>query len=409
MRILMISDFYSPFIGGVEVLVRSVSRELAARGHSVAVATLAGPDALAREHDDGVLVYRIRTTSQRAGRLFTTSTRPWAPPVPDPEAVMGLRSVLQRERPDVVHGHDWLARSYLPLKRRGHCPAFVMSLHYYTLSCPKKSLMYRGSPCSGPALTKCLGCATRHYGVAKGAAVVLGQLACSRSEAAKVDLFLPVSAATADGNGVVEAGLPYEVMPNMLARESDPSSHASLLNQLPREPFLLFVGDIRRDKGVDVLIDAYRALRDRPRLVLIGKVWGDTPDELPDGVELLRDWPNAAVRAAMKRCVALVMPSIWPEPFGIVAAEALAAGRPVVASAIGGIPEIVRDGGEGLLVEPGDAAALTRALARIVHDETLRERLACSARIMADRLMPEALLPRIEAAYGRAISEATWR
>jgi glycosyltransferase involved in cell wall biosynthesis len=409
MRILMISDFYSPFIGGVEVLVRGVSRELTARGHSVAVATLARLGSSAREHDDGVVVYRIRTTSQRVGRLFTTPARPWAPPMPDPEAVLGLRSVLQRVRPDVVHGHDWLARSYLPLKRPRRGPAFVMSLHYYTLSCPKKSLMYRGSPCSGPALAKCLGCATRHYGAAKGTAVVLGQLAWSHSEAAKVDLFLPVTAATAQGNGVVMAGLPYEVMPNMLPREAELGPHASLLDQLPREPFLLFVGDIRRDKGVDVLLDAYRALRDPPPLVLIGKVWGDTPGELPDGASLLRDWPNVAVRAAMRRSLALVMPSIWPEPFGIVAAEALAAGRPVVASAIGGIPEIVRDEGDGLLVAPGDAAALTRALARVVHDKTLRESLARNARVTADRLMPEAVVPRIEAAYRRAIAEAARR
>jgi glycosyltransferase involved in cell wall biosynthesis len=406
MRILMISDFYPPFVGGVEVLVSSVSRELVSRGHEVAVATLAPPGLPARSLDAGVRVHRIRSTTQRAGRLFASAARPWAPPVPDPEAVIGLRSVVAQERPDLVHGHDWLARSYLPLKRRGG-PALVMSLHYFTLSCPKKSLMFDGAPCSGPALAKCLRCAGRHYGHAKGTAVVLGQRAFSRVEAARVDLFLPVSAATAAGNGLARMGLPYLVVPNFVGPAPDLGRHSPLLDQLPAQPFFLFVGDVRRDKGAHVLLDAYGRLREPPPLVLIGEVWADSPRDLPPGVTLLRDWPNPAVRAAMRRCLALAAPSIWPEPFGIVVAEALAAGRPVVASAIGGIPEIVRDRREGLLVPPGDAAALAAALDRAFRDDELRETLAANALRRADEYTPDAVLPRFEAAYARAAGMRT--
>lgn len=401
MRILMVSDFYPPFLGGVEVLVSSLSRELASRGHDVAVATIAAAGASAGRHDDGVRVYPIRTTAQRAAGLFASSARPWAAPAPDPEAVAGLRSIVAEERPDVVHGHDWLARSYLPLTRRRHGPAFVMSLHYFTLTCAKKSLMYDGAPCTGPALLKCIGCARRHYGTAKGTAVALGQFAFSRIEAARVDLFLPVSHATASGNGLPRAGLAHEVVPNFVSREPDATGHARLLEELPAQPFLLFVGDLRRDKGTHTLLAAYRDLDEPPPLVLIGKVWPDTPHELPPGVTLLTEWPNAAVRAAMRRCLALVAPSIWPEPFGIVVAEALAAGRPVVGSAVGAIPELVRDEHEGLLVSPGDVAALTRALDRIWRDRQLRAALAANALRRAGDYTPDAVLPRFEAAYDR--------
>ena len=133
--------------------------------------------------------------------------------------------------------------------------------------------------------------------------------------------------------------------------------------------------------------------------MLIGKVWPDTPRDLLPGVTLLRDWPNGAVREAMRHCLALVTPSVWPEPFGIVVAEALAAGRPVVASAIGGIPEIVRDRREGLLVAPGDIAALACALDAIVDDGTLREALAGNALLRAQIYTPAEILPRFEAAY----------
>lgn len=403
MRILMVSDFYAPFVGGVEMLVGTLSRELVRRGHDVAVATLAAPGLPAAEELDGVRVHRIASTTQRFDRLFASAARPWAPPAPDPGAVTALRRLVARERPQVVHGHDWLARSLLPLKRRGGA-RLVLSLHYFTHSCAKKSLMRDGVPCSGPALAKCLGCAARHYGAAKGAAVVAGQFAGARADARLVDLFLPVSEATAAGNGLRDAGLPYVVVPNVVAPAADPAPHGALLAELPAEPFLLFVGDIRRDKGVDVLLDAYARMARPPRLVLVGKVWPDTPARLPPGVTLLRDWPNAAVREAMRRSLALVAPSRWPEPFGIVVAEALAAGRPVVASRTGGIPEIVRADREGLLVEPADAAALAAALQAIADDRALRERLAASAAERARAYTPEVVVPLFEAAYERVLA-----
>jgi glycosyltransferase involved in cell wall biosynthesis len=398
MRVLMVTDFYPPFVGGVEVLVSTLSRELVRRGHDVAVATLAAPGLASEETDEGVRVYRIPSTSQRAGFLFANETRPWAPPAPDPEATMALRAVARRERPDIVHGHDWLARSYLPLKRRNG-PALVMSLHYFTLSCPKKNLMHDGAPCTGPRLAKCLECAGQHYGRSKGTAVTLAHRAGARAEAALVDRFLPVSAATAAGNGLAEARLPYVVVPNLVADASGAPVADDLMRALPDDPFLLFVGDVRRDKGVDVLLEAYGCLSDPPPLVLIGKVWPDTPQSLPQGVRLLRDWPNAAVRQAMGRALALVAPSVWPEPFGIVVAEAITAGRPVLASAIGGIPEIVRDDREALLVEPGDARALAGALARIADDDALRDRLAANASRRSGAYSAAVVVPQFEAAY----------
>jgi glycosyltransferase involved in cell wall biosynthesis len=234
--------------------------------------------------------------------------------------------------------------------------------------------------------------------------VVLGQAVLSRLEAARVDLFLPVSAATASGNGLARAGLPYEVMPNFVVPAPGPGRHARLLAQLPRQPFLLFVGDVRRNKGSHILLDAYQKLSDPPPLVLIGKVWPDTPREFPPGVKLLRDWPNPAVRAAMRRCLAVVAPSIWPEPCSIVVTETIAAGRPLVGSAIGGIPEVVRDGREGLLVPAADVPALTSALDQVCCDAQLRETLAANALRRSEDYTPDALLPRIEAAYDHVVS-----
>jgi glycosyltransferase involved in cell wall biosynthesis len=101
----------------------------------------------------------------------------------------------------------------------------------------------------------------------------------------------------------------------------------------------------------------------------------------------------------MRSCLALVVPSVWPEPFGIVVLEALAAGRPVVGSSIGGIPEIVRDEREGLLVVPGDVRSLSAALDRLIHDDRLRDGMAAAAGVRAEDFSADAVLPRFEAAY----------
>jgi glycosyltransferase involved in cell wall biosynthesis len=164
----------------------------------------------------------------------------------------------------------------------------------------------------------------------------------------------------------------------------------------------------RGDTGANVLLEAYRSLAPSPTLVVIGKATPEAPASLPQGAVFLRDWPNAAVRAAMRRCLALVVPSVWAEPFGIVAPESLAAGRPVVASGTGGPTEIVRDGREGLLVPPGDAGALASALrAHRRRRRPSRGHGAARAAERAGRFAPEVALPRVEAAYREVLASAS--
>jgi len=407
MRILMVTDFYWPYAGGVEQHVRHLSHALVARGYDVAVATLAGNGTPGTDTDGAVRVYRLRSAAEVLQRLHSHSNRPWAPPLPDPLVLGALRRIVTRERPAVVHGHDWLARSFLPLKRWSGSK-LVASLHYYTLSCAKKSLMYRGVPCSGPGLRKCIGCGSRHYGMLKGTSTVVGNWAFSARERTAVDMFLPVSRATAAGNGLIGHRWPYEVIPNFVP-DADDAWHEAVdgyVAQLPDTDFLLFVGDLRHDKGLDVLLQAYAGLRGAPPLVLIGKVWPETPTTFPSNVIVLRDWPNAAVMAAWRRCLVAIVPSIWPEPFGLVVIEAMASGRPVVASRIGGIPDMIIDEQTGLLVPPGDASALRQALERLLAEPALCARLGVAARKKSAEYRVSAVVPRIERVYQALVSGA---
>ena len=116
MRILMLSQFYPPTIGGEERHVKVLSEALVRRGHDVVVATIRLDDQPEFEVENGVKLYRLCGTLQRSSSLFTEPGRRHAPPFPDPELTWNLDRVMRTERPEIVHAHNWLVRSFLPLR-----------------------------------------------------------------------------------------------------------------------------------------------------------------------------------------------------------------------------------------------------------------------------------------------------
>jgi glycosyltransferase involved in cell wall biosynthesis len=410
-RVLMLAQWYAPIIGGEENHVRALATALAGRGHDVAVATLAHHDRPSMKLDGAVRVHRIRASVQRIGRLFADERRQSAPPFPDPEAVLALREIVRRERPEIVHAHNWLVHSYLPL-HPGSGAGLVLTLHDYSLICAKKNLTFRGRPCLGPALEKCLRCAAAHYGPAKGSVTVAGVRAMGVVERRAVDRFVALSRAVVDGNRLEAPGLPYEVVPNFIPDDYAPArpGDAALFGALPAEPYLLFVGSLTRIKGVDVLLRAYRRLVSPPPLVLIGYRASDRLaarlDDLPPGVTVLTDWPQTAVMEAWRRSLFGIVPSTCGDSFPTVALEAMAAGRALVTSRIGGLVEIVADGTTGVLVEPGDDAQLADAIAALIRDDARRDRMGRAAQDRVRTFRAGAVVPRLEAIYRDVLAAA---
>jgi glycosyltransferase involved in cell wall biosynthesis len=398
-NILTIAQFYPPLIGGEERMAHDLSVGLARRGHRVAVATLWHEGQPAHEVTAGVDVYRIRSSSARLGFLFGEGGRRYAPPAPDPGAVAGIRAVLARERPDVVHGHNWLVHSFLPLKRSSGA-ALLLSVHDSSLACAYKRLLRDGVPCSGPGPAKCIACSTRFYGQIKGPLITSANALMYTFARSLVDLFLPVSEAVAAANRLAEHGCAYQVVPNFLPAAS---CSRGILPPLPPE-FILFVGDVTYDKGVAVLLASHALLSRRLPLVLIGR---NRQPELvaaaANDVHVLGPLPHDLVLEAWRRATVAVVPSIVPEGFPLVALEAMAAGRPVIASRTGGLPEVVVDEETGLLVGPGDVGELQRALERLLADESLRRRLGRAGRERAGLFSAQNILPQVEEAYTDAL------
>ena len=154
---------------------------------------------------------------------------------------------------------------------------------------------------------------------------------------------------------------------------------------IPEEPRVVFVGALERYKNVDGLAEAWRRVvlgRPDARLTIVGRgsrreVIDRLVRELPGHVEHHLELPPPGVARELDHARALVLPS-WPEGLGRVVLEAFARGRTVVATDAGGIPDIVTDRVDGILLPPGDTTALVAGLERILGDFALAERLGAA-------------------------------
>lgn len=166
----------------------------------------------------------------------------------------------------------------------------------------------------------------------------------------------------------------------------------------PRGPVRFgYLGAVAPHKGVDVLLDASRAAGVEPVLM------GPAPDGAPEGARWLGEVDHADVADALAGIDVLVVPSLVPESFSLVAHEAQALGIPVVASRLGALPELVDDGVNGLLVAPGDTGGLARALRRLSSPDEVR-RLQARAHTP---LAPRDHARRLEILYAELMGRAT--
>jgi glycosyltransferase involved in cell wall biosynthesis len=392
LRILQVSDDYAPASGGLERVVAALSQALAAEGHTVEVATLARPGSPARSFELGVTVHRVDGWIRHLPQADPAHR--FHPTTADPALVRRLQEIVDRLRPQVVHAHGWILHSVLRLRLPVGC-RLVTTLHDYSLVCARKTLTPDlDSTCSGPSLRKCVSCASRFYGPVKGTALSLA-LAAETFE--KVDTFLPISRAVADACVADQPASKVRVIPSPVPDDLPVGMRP---DWLPDGDFLLFVGALGPHKGVDVLAEAHRMMRRPVPLVLLGPHRPDTPQllQVPGRPVIVRSGvAHPQIMAAYAAAAAVVVPSRWAEPQGLVAVEALAAGAPVVASRVGGLAEIVEPA--GLLVPPGDASSLAMTLDALLDDPPLRRRMALAGPVRARRYTMSAVLPHVMAAY----------
>lgn len=318
-----------------------------------------------------------------------------------PEAAAELLAAIDAFQPEVVHVHD-LHDTTLLRAVRAAAP-LVWSVHNF-IGCSTGNKYFRsGSVCTrahGP------GCIGNWFGRGcmhsldprpmPGRYRLISDLLGGLREADCAVAHSHYMAAHLARNDVQRVEVvPYFVEPRATARAAD---HASVL----------FVGRVSKLKGLSVLIDAMKDVD--ARLRVIGDGW-----YLPDvrrqaekrgvaGRTSFEGWKSPVDLAkAYTSAAVLAVPSLWPEPFGIVGIEAAAHERPVVGSAVGGIPEWLEDRKNGRLVPAGDPRPLADALNEVLASASTSEAYGSAGRaIVEERFSPASYLAAIEVAYDRA-------
>lgn len=411
MRILLVSDFYPPTIGGLERHVARLAKALVALGHDVEVATSATPQRRDDGPEDGVFVHRLTGWHHRLEGAFLDPNRPFPPPAPEPGLVRELRQVIDTTRPDVVHVHGWMTPA-VAAAAEDRDTRVVATLHDSGMACVKRTLFWQDrAACDGPSAGKCVPCAVDHYGSAKALALY-GLLQIGQRRLDRVDRFIAVASVLAEVTGQIRStkGVPFEVIPNFIDTSVVPPADVPRPDVVPATgDYVLFVGTLGRFKGVHDLLSVWRNRRPDAELVLLGTEAPDTPTDLPPGVTMHTDVAHPEVMAAFRHCRFAVLPSRFPEPSPTVVLEPMAAGRPVIGARIGGIPDLIADDETGVLVPVDDQEALGDAICDLLTDRERCDRLGATAAARAHEFGQDAVVARIVEVYERTIERTPAR
>lgn len=366
MRILHVNKFLHRR-GGAESYMLDLAAEQRRQGHEVGFFAMDHPDNDPDPHED-LFPVRMELNPPPDGALARARTA--AQVLYRRDARRGMDAVLERFRPDVVHLHNiyhQLSPSVLRPIRARDLPA-VMTLHDYKLACPT----YQFLDADGRICEACLPGrfreATRrrcNRGSLVGSALATVELRVHTTLDAygAVDAFVCPSRFLRDK--MLEAGLAahrLEHLPNFCDVSGTTPADA------PGDG-VLYAGRLSSEKGVDVLVEAAALLPPHVPVTIAG----DGPERtaletraaalgLADRVRFLGRVPGAQVLDLMRAAAVVVVPSRWYENQPMTVLEAYGAGRPVVASRLGGLPELVVEGRTGALVVHDDPAALASAL-----------------------------------------------
>lgn len=358
MRILFVTHYALPHMGGIEVAVDAMARELAGRGDEVAVVASAAGAAAGAAGGDGHRIVRVRAFNGAEERLG----------VPYPLFSPGLLGVLRREiaRADVVHAHGFLYQSSVAAlamaSRAAHRPARVLTEHVGHV------------PYSSRALDAAQAAAVATLG-RSAARLAQGHVVFNATVA---DLLVRLAP------GRRTAWILNGVDPERYRPAADAADRRRLRETFgwDERPRVLFAGRPVAKKGFDVALAAAAGAEGAYRLVVAGPEV--LPAGVPAGVELLGRLAPERMAEAYRAADALLVPS-HGEGLPLVAQEALASGLPVVMTDDPGYRETMAPGRPGVRLAARTPAAMGAAVAELLSDPGRRAEASVAAAGFARR------------------------
>jgi glycosyltransferase involved in cell wall biosynthesis len=341
MTILAVHNFYQQ-PGGEDEVFRQEAQLLEKHGHRVI---------LHQAHNDAVS--RTGSLQMLAKTIFNTA------------AYRELRALLRQTRPDILHVHNTfpLLSPAVYYAAAAESVPVVQTLHNYRLLCPAGVLFRDGGVCERCLDTAIPWPSVQHacYKGSRLASAATTAMLTVHRLLKTFDKYVTTYIAVSDFAAAkfIQGGLPPDklvVKPNFI--EPDPGRGRGSGN------YCMFVGRLTPEKGIHTLLKAWTGAAPPPfDLEIAGD--GELASEVAQAaadfprIRWLGRLQKPELYERMKNAVALVVPSTWYEPFGVVLAEAFAMGVPVVASRIGALAALVDHGRTGLLCAPGDAEDLS--------------------------------------------------
>ncbi|MCR9248374.1 MAG: glycosyltransferase family 4 protein [bacterium] len=404
MRILLLTHGLPPeSVGGVQQHVVGLADALVRAGHDVHVfarATLADQPQGTRVPESAATAPQITWCAYRWEGCDSLAAMYESRPMAAALAEFVQERAAAGERFDVAHVHHLtgLSTDCVATLKAANVPV-VLTLHDYWLFCPRGQMFHkREEVCERAEIARCSECLQQTFpwwlNAENGSERVQSIHDRARAVLQAADrLVVPSPRAMAP---FVELGVPAE---RFVAVENgvDTGNLHELSAATPHDgPLRLgYLGTLMASKGLHVAIEALQALPPgTATLEIHGNAVPYHGDETylnrcfqrlqpGDGVRYHGPYGLAELPARFATIDVLVAPALWHEAFGLTVREALAAGRPVLVSRVGGLQDSVEDGQQGFVLPPGDVSAWTAAIQRLADDRELVTRLAAGARSRA--------------------------
>jgi glycosyltransferase involved in cell wall biosynthesis len=388
MRILQIQTYHF-HRGGDSTYMFNLSRLLESKGHEVVHFAMRHPDNLPSpyaKHFVSEIDFPALLERPTPAALFRVLARS----IYSSEAKSKITCLISEARPDIAHIHNihaHLTTSILsPLERAGI--PIVWTLHDYKLVCPNSDFLSDGEICERCIPNRFHNIVLRRCKKGSLGASLVAMLVAMHDRLtrvpSRVDRFIAPSRFLEEK--LIEGGFDRDKitwLPNFVYMEDR--------GREPEGDYYLYFGRLSNEKGIDILLRAAARLG-RGRL----RILGDGPDRTAlerlaeksgtAGIEFLGHRSEEELKVILQGAQFVVLPSRWYEnlPFSIM--EAFAAGKPVVASELGGIPEMVDDGVNGFLFPAGDDEALADRIATLLDSADIRQEMGRRGREKAREL-----------------------
>jgi len=373
MKICYISSFYPPLIfGGAEIYVQRISEKLSQNGHEIVVITTNSNISLRSsvEENNGVKIIRVHPLNIYA--IYNTFSKPniikpiwYMIDMVNFHAYSIVKNILRKEKPDIVHIHNFKGFSLaFDAARKLNLP-IIFTVHDYFLECIKENL-FRSSQeiCLNPSPLCWFYAGFQKY-----------------LKDNKPDIVIAPSQFVIDKLGKDGFFQNVRTMKLPLGIELD---SIRKIEKNDKTINILFVGRMNEYKGVNVLINAFKQLKQKNiYLHIVGE--GKEKEKLKKDAQDISNirfygfLGGSELIGLYKIANITVVPSIWYETFGIVIIESFKYSTPVIASNIGGFPELVENGYNGFLFEPGNTEELKKLLDKLIENPDYLKTLSDNA------------------------------